>query len=51
MTFTKGVPSRVSVKHLIPEGERFHGGYYDTVAGISLVLLESRRRDVRRENV
>ena len=33
ITFTKGVPSRVSVKHLIPEGERFQGGYYDTVAG------------------
>jgi len=33
IAFTKGIPSRVSVKHLIPEGERFHGGYYDTVAG------------------
>ena len=33
ITFTKGVPSRVSVKHLLPEGERFHGGFYDTVVG------------------
>jgi hypothetical protein len=33
VVFTKGVPSRVSVKHLVPPGERYQGGFYDAVAG------------------